>query len=56
MDLVLNNSHLEKINGFIQKTPFEYAYPLFQYLTSVIQEQANVAQQAAQAPVAKEEV
>lgn len=40
MDLVLSNSHLEKINGFIQKTPFEFAYPLFQYLTSIIQEQA----------------
>jgi hypothetical protein len=40
MQLVLNNTDLEKLDGFIKKTPFEFAYPIFQFLTALIQQQA----------------
>lgn len=41
MELKLDQQDLEKINQMIMKTPFEFAYPLFQYLRAKIAEQTE---------------
>jgi hypothetical protein len=39
MALVLQNEHLEKINALLVEIPFKHAYPLFQLLTNLINDQ-----------------
>lgn len=36
--VTLNQQDIEKINGMIQKTPFEFAYPLFVFFKTKIAE------------------
>lgn len=37
--VTLNQQDLEKINQMILKTPFEFAYPLFQFFRNKVNEQ-----------------
>jgi hypothetical protein len=38
MELVLTEKDLEQIDKLIQETPFKYAFPLFQFLRSKVEQ------------------
>lgn len=39
MQLILNEQDIEQLNSMIKKTPFEFAYPLFQFFRNKISQQ-----------------